>query len=88
VEGGIPLIVDGKIVGAIGVSGATSVQDAQMRQGGRGHREVSSADDRAWPEKTVYLSLGSNVGDREANLRAAIAALGDASVSCDAGVIV
>ena len=26
-------------------------------------------------EKTVYLSLGSNVGDREANLRAAIAAL-------------
>ena len=29
---------------------------------------------------TVYLSLGSNVGDREANLRTAIAALGDASV--------
>ena len=26
-------------------------------------------------EKTMYLSLGSNVGDREANLRAAIAAL-------------
>ena len=26
-------------------------------------------------EKTVYLSLGSNVGEREANLRAAIAAL-------------
>src|SRR5437773_3267444 len=31
-------------------------------------------------EKTVYLSLGSNVGDREVNLRAAIAALGDAGV--------
>src|ERR1700719_5275132 len=31
-------------------------------------------------EKTVYLSLGSNVGDREGNLRAAIAALGDAGV--------
>src|SRR5260370_38115193 len=31
-------------------------------------------------EKTVYLSLGSNVGDREENLRAAIAALGEASV--------
>ncbi len=31
-------------------------------------------------EKTVYLSLGSNVGDREKNLRAAIAALGDAGV--------
>lgn len=32
------------------------------------------------PEKTVYLSLGSNVGDREANLRAAIAALPAAGV--------
>ena len=28
----------------------------------------------------IYLSLGSNVGDREANLRAAIAALGHAGV--------
>jgi 2-amino-4-hydroxy-6-hydroxymethyldihydropteridine diphosphokinase len=28
----------------------------------------------------IYLSLGSNVGDREANLRAAIAALEDAGV--------
>jgi 2-amino-4-hydroxy-6-hydroxymethyldihydropteridine diphosphokinase len=32
------------------------------------------------PEKKVYLSLGSNVGDREANLRAAIAALPAAGV--------
>ena len=31
-------------------------------------------------EKTVYLSLGSNVGEREVNLRAAIAALGGAGV--------
>src|SRR6266849_5495774 len=31
-------------------------------------------------EKTVYLSLGSNVGDREVNLRAAIAALAEAGV--------
>lgn len=31
-------------------------------------------------EETVYFSLGSNVGDREANLRAAIAALADAGV--------
>ena len=31
-------------------------------------------------KKTVYLSLGSNVGDREANLRAAIAALPEAGV--------
>src|SRR5262249_60491518 len=29
-EGGIPLITDGKIIGAIGVSGATSVQDGQV----------------------------------------------------------
>ena len=28
-EGGIPLVMDGKIVGAIGVSGGTSAQDAQ-----------------------------------------------------------
>lgn len=32
------------------------------------------------PESTVYLSLGSNVGDRETNLRAGIAALGGAGV--------
>jgi 2-amino-4-hydroxy-6-hydroxymethyldihydropteridine diphosphokinase len=31
-------------------------------------------------EKTVYLSLGSNVGDRAKNLRSAIAALADAGV--------
>jgi 2-amino-4-hydroxy-6-hydroxymethyldihydropteridine diphosphokinase len=31
-------------------------------------------------EKIVYLSLGSNLGDREENLRAAIAALEDAGV--------
>jgi 2-amino-4-hydroxy-6-hydroxymethyldihydropteridine diphosphokinase len=31
-------------------------------------------------EKTIYLSLGSNVGNREENLRAGIAALGDAGV--------
>jgi glc operon protein GlcG len=34
VEGGIPLILDGKIVGAIGVSGATSAQDAQCAKAG------------------------------------------------------
>ncbi|HEY6388562.1 MAG TPA: heme-binding protein [Candidatus Acidoferrum sp.] len=34
VEGGIPLIMDGKIVGAIGVSGATSAQDAQCSKAG------------------------------------------------------
>src|SRR5215471_6302257 len=31
--------------------------------------------------KTIYLSLGSNIGNRDRNLRAAINALADASVS-------
>jgi hypothetical protein len=35
-ECGIPLVADGKIIGAIGVSGATSVQD--------GHDEVNATD--------------------------------------------
>jgi glc operon protein GlcG len=33
-EGGIPLVLDGKIVGAIGVSGATSQQDGVCAQAG------------------------------------------------------
>jgi uncharacterized protein GlcG (DUF336 family) len=33
-EGGIPLVVDGQIIGAIGVSGVTSEQDAQIAQAG------------------------------------------------------
>jgi len=33
-EGGIPLVMDGKIVGAIGASGALSGQDAQVAQAG------------------------------------------------------
>ena len=34
VEGGFPLVMDGKIVGGIGVSGATSAQDAQCSKAG------------------------------------------------------
>jgi glc operon protein GlcG len=34
VEGGFPLLLDGKIVGAIGASGATSAQDAQCAKAG------------------------------------------------------
>ena len=30
VEGGVPIIVDGKVIGGIGVSGVTSQQDAQI----------------------------------------------------------
>ena len=33
-EGGVPVIVDGRIVGAIGVSGVTSDQDAQVAMAG------------------------------------------------------
>ncbi len=34
IEGGIPIVVDGEMVGAIGVSGGTSPQDAQVAQAG------------------------------------------------------
>jgi glc operon protein GlcG len=34
VEGGVPLIVDGKVVGAVGASGGTSVQDGRTAQAG------------------------------------------------------
>jgi len=34
VEGGIPLVMEGKIVGAIGVSGGSSAQDAQCAKAG------------------------------------------------------
>jgi uncharacterized protein GlcG (DUF336 family) len=33
-EGGIPIVVDGKIIGGIGVSGVLSQQDAQIAQAG------------------------------------------------------
>ena len=33
-EGGLPMLADGKIVGAIGVSGALSAQDAQVAKAG------------------------------------------------------
>ena len=34
VEGGIPLIANGKVIGAIGVSGGTSPQDGEVAQAG------------------------------------------------------
>ena len=33
-EGGIPIVVDGKLIGGVGVSGVTSAQDAQIAQAG------------------------------------------------------
>ena len=34
IEGGLPIVVNGKCVGAVGVSGLTSPQDAQVGQAG------------------------------------------------------
>jgi uncharacterized protein GlcG (DUF336 family) len=34
IEGGLPIVVDGKMVGAIGVSGVTSAQDGQVARAG------------------------------------------------------
>ena len=36
IEGGLPLLMDGKIVGAIGVSGGTSQQDGVVAKAGAG----------------------------------------------------
>jgi glc operon protein GlcG len=36
IEGGVPLLVDGKIAGAIGVSGGTAAQDGQCANAGAG----------------------------------------------------
>jgi len=33
-EGGVPIMVGGKVIGAVGVSGVTSAQDAQVAQAG------------------------------------------------------
>jgi glc operon protein GlcG len=33
-EGGVPIVVDGKIIGGIGVSGVTSAQDAEVAMAG------------------------------------------------------
>jgi len=34
IEGGLPIIVDGKMIGAVGVSGVTAAQDAQVARAG------------------------------------------------------
>jgi glc operon protein GlcG len=34
IEGGLPLLVDGKVIGSIGVSGGTSAQDGQVAKAG------------------------------------------------------
>ena len=34
IEGGLPIVVDGKVIGGIGISGLTSPQDGQVAQAG------------------------------------------------------
>jgi glc operon protein GlcG len=34
IEGGVPIVVDGKVIGSIGVSGGSAPQDAQVAQAG------------------------------------------------------
>jgi len=34
IEGGLPIVVNGKVIGAIGISGLTSPQDGQVAQAG------------------------------------------------------
>jgi len=34
IEGGIPIVVDGKVIGSVGASGGTSAQDAQVARAG------------------------------------------------------
>ena len=34
IEGGLPLVVDGKVIGSIGVSGGTSAQDGGVAKAG------------------------------------------------------
>jgi uncharacterized protein GlcG (DUF336 family) len=34
VEGGVPIVVNGRVVGGVGVSGVTSAQDARCAQAG------------------------------------------------------
>jgi glc operon protein GlcG len=34
IEGGLPILVDGKVIGAIGVSGGTSAQDGGVAKAG------------------------------------------------------
>jgi glc operon protein GlcG len=34
IEGGLPIVVDGKMIGAVGVSGVTAAQDAQVARAG------------------------------------------------------
>ena len=57
-EGGVPIVVDGKIIGAIGVSGVTANQDAEVRHGRRQRRQVArQRPSDALPPRTAACRL-------------------------------
>ena len=48
-EGGVPVVVDGQIIGAVGVSGLTGAQDAQV----------------AKAAAAVFSEISENEGDKQ-----------------------
>ena len=46
IEGGVPIIVSGQVIGAVGVSGATSAQDAQVANAGIAALKLTIERDR------------------------------------------
>jgi len=47
-EGGVPITVDGRVIGAVGVSGVTSQQDAQIAMAGIAALTKSATDRGRW----------------------------------------
>ena len=46
IEGGEPILVDGQVIGAVGVSGGTAAQDAQVARAGIAALKISIVRDR------------------------------------------
>jgi uncharacterized protein GlcG (DUF336 family) len=55
-EGGLPIMVDGKIVGAIGVSGAASNQDGQVAKAGADAAAAKETPDTGRRRLVLYLT--------------------------------
>ena len=65
-EGGFPIVMDGKLIGAIGASGGTAPQDGVT---GRGHPALSSAAWRAIPRTDGFRTALTIRQDAGANRR-------------------
>ena len=72
-EGGMPIVIDSKIVGAIGISGVLSAQDAQIARAGSRRAEVTGADLGA-RRHTVRTSSWSRTRRRSVNCCSTISA--------------